>query len=187
MSFKDTVRNWLVEADQPLPDFSGDWSIIKAGKIRVIMHYEDKSFKEIFIKLEDGFTTVINKKRYFVLPECISSGKTPTIEFYFNNPFPIKFDYEKTKLTSDKLYSEKELAKLEESERYTLANTFIDSSSLQAAFSSNLINKMYLENKMTFSNLVMIIAVSGIVILIILHFTGVIDLSTVFLAQRVTT
>jgi len=56
-----------------------------------------------------------------------------------------------------------------------LASTYIDAKTLQVAFSSNLINKMYAEG-MSSKNIIIVLVVVVVIILIFLQAFGVIDI-----------
>ena len=143
--------------------------------MRIVMLYEDKSQSTYFLKLSKPYTLIIKKSTYVVIPECIVSGKYPTLYYYFNNPLPIKFAYERSKVSSKDLYDKHQFDKLPLSKQHTLATTFIDAKALNVAFSSNLINKMFDEGRITTKNVIIILVVIVIIILVFLQIFGVVD------------
>ena len=152
--------------------------IVKFGKFRVIIIYEDMTFKEHKIKLNDPFTINIKEKKYLVVAKCIIKGKNPTLIYYYNNPAPIMFEFTQSKITALSLYNEPEkLRSMTEEEKIILSKIFVDSESLHHLSSNTLIRGLYAETKMSTSKFIIIAIVVLVVVVAILHFTGVIDVT----------
>jgi len=118
----------------------------------------------------------IKNKKYLIIPKCILRGKFNTFIYYYNNPMPINFKYENSKLSSKILYSDDVYSKLPDNLQMSLADTYLDAKALQVAFTSNLINKMYSENKMSTMNWIIILVVIVVIILVFLQVFGVVDI-----------
>jgi len=167
-------QKFVESLKKPL-EFSDSWNFLKKGKIRIVMIYEDQSFAEYFKKLDEDYVFTIKEKKYVIVPEAVIIGKYNTFVYYYNNPMPIKMSYTKTKLTCDKMYDNETFKSLPPELQTTLSETYLDSKALHVAFSSNLINKMYSESKMSTMNWLIIIGAVLIVILVILQATGTVD------------
>lgn len=167
-------KKLIEDIKKPL-ELSDSWSFLKNGKARIIMIYEDHSFAEYFKKLKEDYVVTIKEKKYVLVPEAVITGKYNTFVYYYNNPFPLKFKFEKTKLTAQAMYDHDTFITLPQELQTTLTETYLDSKALHVAFSSNLINKMYSENKMSTMNWLIILGAVLIVILVILQVTGTVD------------
>lgn len=88
----------------------------REGKYRILIFYEDLSYKEYYFAIKDDYKFSIKGKDYMIVPNRIIHGKYSTLIYYYNNPMPIKFEYEYTKLTSEDLYDKEEFMKLAEDE-----------------------------------------------------------------------
>ena len=172
---KPSVKDLLKDIDEPVTIFES-WSFLKGQKLRVMIIYEDRSFKIYSIPLKDNYLITVNKKKYILLPECILHSRKRLIMYYFNNPMPINPKWQKSKMTTLMLMSKDRQARLKDHVEDNLAETIIDAQALQSAFSSNLINKMYSEGGLSTKMIIVIIVVIAIVILIILQLTGTIDI-----------
>lgn len=155
---EDMTQDW----DKPF-ELADSWSFLKRGKIRIIMIYEDLSFKEYFVKMKNDYTFDIKKKSYLIIPECLIRGKYSTFLYYYNNPMPLKFKHQVSKLKTPK-----------DSPIETAVE--IDAKALNVAFNSNLINKMYQEvGFWSTKNIIIILVVVVIVVLVLLQVTGTVD------------
>jgi hypothetical protein len=141
--------------------------------------YEDLSFAEHFKKLNEDYFITIKNKKYVVVPKCFIFGKYNTIMYYYNNPFPIGFEYKISKLSSLDFYDDTVIKKLSQQQRDDLSEVVIDAKTIDVAMNSNLVNKMYSEGKMTTFNYILIIGAVLVVVLILLHVFGVIDLMAI--------
>jgi len=178
------IESLTEDIDKPLP-LKDAWSFLRNGKARIIILYEDNAYKELYRKLKEDYIITIKEKKYMIIPKCIIKGKYPTLIYYYNNPMPINFEGQASKISSKMLYDPKSFSQLDDEMKNTLANTYIDAKALHVAFTSNLINKMYSENKMSAKNWIIIIIVVMIAVLIILHFTGVINIMEILgVAQK---
>ena len=170
-----TFKKYTEDLDEPMK-FWESWEFLKKGRVRLIIIFEDQSYKEYYRKLKENYAFTVKDKKYFILPKCILLGKNPTLTYYYNNPMPIKYAYVHSKISAENFVPEKDFAKLDDKEKRMLAMTVLDAEAINTAFSSNLVNKMYAENKLTVKAFIIILVVVFVIILIILHFTGVIDL-----------
>ena len=170
----ETVKNTIENLQKPL-EIGDGWSFLRKGKCRFIIIYEDKSFKEFYKPLTEDYVVTIKKKKYVVLPEAVIFGKYNTFAYYYNNPMPVNFQFEMSKITADKMYDKENFEKLPKGMQMTLANTYIDSKTINVAFTSNLVNKMYSDNKMSTMNWIFIMGAVLVVILVILQVTGTVD------------
>lgn len=150
-------------------------NIIEKGKIRVIVHYEDGSHVAYMLKLGQSYFFNIKKCYYLIVPKCISRGKKPTIQYFYNNPNPIEIGYKATELKADNFRTKDELKNLAEGQKTILANTFIDAEALKSAMTSRLLQGIYQQSKLTLGAIMVICGAVLVVILIILHVTGVVD------------
>lgn len=174
---KNQIKQSLedMHLDEPIK-FNDSWNFLKKGRIKVIILYEDTSFSEYYKKMKDDYFFTIKKRKYLIVPECFVLGKYATIYYYYNNPMPIKFVFARTKISALTMTDKESIKLLNAKQKHTLANISLDSSVLNNAFNSNLINKMYQENGITPKFIIIILIVVAVITLLILHFTGVIDL-----------
>ncbi len=176
MVMNDIIDKTSKELDNPI-DITEVRGYLKKGKVRIIIIYEDYHHKEYFKGLQDDYFLTIKDRKYIILPECITRGKNPTIMFYFNNPYPIKFKYERSKLTALDLVPIKKIDEIPELRKNELANMYLDATSLHAAFSSNLMKGLYADSgSWTGKGLIVIAVILLVVVLIILQMTGAVDI-----------
>lgn len=159
--------------DEVLPEVSTGF--FKGGKVQIIIIFEDMSYKAYYKKLKENYVFTVHKKKYLILSDRIIIGKNPMIIFYYNNPMPIKFNYEPTKVSAKSLRSEDQLKLMTKAEKDNLAKIPIDSEALNSAMTSNLISKMYGSSGLTTKNLIIILVVVAIIILVFLQVFGVVD------------
>ena len=171
---KDILDLKHLDAPVELLDTEGA-GYFKKGKYRILMIYEDGSFKEFWIKIKESYIIKIKGKAYIVVPKCIIKGKHSTLIYYFNNPNPIFLDFEHSKLTASKFYTQEQYNKLHEEQKMVLSQTYIDSNALQVGFSSKIIENLYKENVLTVKMMLLIMGGVIVVILIILQLTGTVD------------
>lgn len=152
-----------------------DFDLFKKNKVRCIIIYPDNRAKEFFRKLDGSFFITIKKGRYFVMNDCIINLKIPTCVWYYNNPFPIRPVFERTKLTALNMYDKEEEKLMDEEKKSLLAKIHIDSEALHSAFESDVIKKFYAGEGMKTKSFLMIIIVVFVIVLTILHLTGVVD------------
>jgi len=158
------------------PTFDPDkLNFFEKGKIRVIIYYEDGSHKVYMLRLSKSYFFEINKSYYLIVPRCISRGNKPTISYYFNNPAPIEIGYQKSSLKADSFRNKKELDQLAEDQKTLLVNTYIDAEALKSAMTSRLLQGLYKDSKLSLGALMLIVGAVLLVILILLHVTGTVD------------
>lgn len=174
MRFKEIAKDTIKDLDEPLPlDLSG-W--FQRGGFRIWLIFEDMSYKIYKRKLKKDYVFTIKKKDYFIVPECILQGRHPVLMYYYNNPFPIKFSFRKSRLTSLLMRSEKERQELTDEIKEQMANLYIDASNVHSTLNSNLINKLNAEGFWSVKNIIIIVGVALVVVLIILQLTGTVDI-----------
>lgn len=174
MKFKDITGTEAYRGlDETLPEIETGW--FKKGKVKVIIIYEDLSYKAYYKKFKNDYVFTIKKKKYMIIPDRLIIGKNPMIIYYFNNPMPIKFMFEYSKITADKLRSKAQLGQLKDYERENLAKITIDAEALNSAINSNLISKMYGTSGLTAKSLIIILVVVAVIVLIFLQVFGVVD------------
>lgn len=170
-SLKDELIKEL-DSEVPKIEIQG---YFKKGKARIIIIYEDLSFIEYYKKLKSNYVIEIKKKSYIIIPSAIIRGKNPTLAYYFNNPMPIKFVYQNSKIVANDLNKIKH-----KSYKDHVADTVIDAEMISTALNSNIFNKMYQKPFFTVKTMLIILGATFIVLMIILHFTGVIDIGDLF-------
>lgn len=152
----------------------------KKGKYRILIIYEDSSFKEFWIKIKESYIIKIKGKAYIVVPRCILRGTHSTLLYYYNNPNPIYLKFSHSELTASKFYSEEHLSELSKEQKEIFAKTYIDAEALQVGFSSKMISNLYKENVLTVKMMLLIMGGVFIVILVILQLTGTVDVMGFF-------
>lgn len=166
------INEQLKELDTPLK-LNTSW--LKNKKILLIIINEDGSANEYYKNYPESYIFEIKKLSYVLVPKCIIRGKIPTLVYFYNNPFPVLFDFEYTKLTAYDLKTSEQLEHIPESEKTTLKNTHIDAQTLNLAFNTRIMKGLYYENNITPKAIILIIGAILIAILIILQVTGVVD------------
>jgi len=162
--------------DEEIP--SGIFDIFKKGKIQCRIIYEDGSYKDYYKKFSKSYTIEIKKRMYFVTPRCIIRGAKPCITWFFNNPMPINFDYQPSKVTAESLVERSKIEKMSDEQREILANIKVDSEGMQSLFNTRLMQGLYAQNSMSVKSMIIILIVLGVIILVILQLTGKIDLQS---------
>lgn len=172
---KQMLKESLMGLDQPISIEESSTSFFRRNKIRVLMRYEDGSHKTFYAKMGQAYFITLKKRKYVVLPECFSKGKYPTIEYYFNNPFPIKFTYESCDLTPSQLWKNPDLKLIPKELVPILTSVCVDSETLQSAFDSNWLKSMYSKPGLTAKSLLFILGAIMIFVLVMLQVTGTVD------------
>lgn len=160
--------------DEPLP-IKDALGFLKKNKIRVIIIYEDQSFKEFFLKFPNSYILTIKNKAYFLVPKCIVRGKYPTITYYYNNPCPIYQKYEVSELKAIDTYSDEQKAKLTTEKKVTLSNVFLDAETINLAFTTRIMRGLYANSIFTLKSFLIIFGVVVFCILLVLQLTGTVD------------
>jgi hypothetical protein len=171
--FKKLFEDKDLDTPIKLPD---SWHFLRKGKIRIIIIFEDGSHKDYYRKLKNDYFFDIKKKAYLIVPECMSVGKNPTCIYPYNNPLPYNLKFQRSKLTGIKPQLDKKMLNLR-IESGQDAEIYLDSKALKVGFTSNLVNKMYQEGFWTMKNIIVFVIVLAIIIIVILHFTGVINIT----------
>jgi len=163
------IQDITKDIDEPLP-ISDNIGIFRKGKIQVIIVYEDKTYNTYYVKNKENYMVTIKKKKYLLITDCVIHGRNPTLIYYYNNPMPIKLKWEKSALKS------MDISKITRKDTdMNIPDISIDADMINVAFNSNLVNKMYHENRLTTKNLIIILVVVTVIILVILQVTGVVD------------
>ena len=172
---KKYLKDAMGDLDEPITWEESNISFLKKNKVRVILRYEDGSHIDFYVKLGSSYFITIKKRKYILIAECISNGKNPTIEYYFNNPFPIGFEYELSSLTPSQLWDDPDLNIVPKDLVPILTDVTVDSETLQSAFNSNWLKAMYAKPGLTTRSILLIGGAILVVVLIILQLTGVVD------------
>lgn len=133
-----------IDTDRYIPK----WKVFKRGRLRIYIHHQDANFETHTVKFKDDYTITIKKKMYFVLQEAIIYGEYPTLHYYYNNPWPIKFTWQKSNTTVDKITTKEVFQKMDVQMQKMLADTTVDARSMKILFDSRLINGFYAEGGM---------------------------------------
>ena len=157
---------------------SGMFDIFKKGKVQCRIIYEDGSYKDYYKKFGRSYTMDIKGRTYFVDSRCIIRGKRPFICWFFNNPMPINYDYQPSKVSAKELVEKSKLKMMSDKERQISANIVIDSEGLNSAFNTRLMQGLYAGNGLTTKSLIIILVVICVIILVILQATGTIDIQS---------
>ena len=174
MSKKGVFEGMTADLDEPIP--SGVMDLFRRKKMQCRIIYEDGSYTDFYKKFGKSYTITIKKREYLVNPRCIIRGKRPSITWFFNNPMPINFDYQCSKLTAKELIEPAKLKKLTEEKKEILANIKIDSEGMHSLFNTRLMQGLYTNKGLTVMSLIIILIVIAVIILVILQVTGTIDL-----------
>lgn len=159
----------LSELNEEIPE-KLDLKQYKYKKLRVIIIYPDGSYKEGYKPLNSSYKITVDNKVYQVVPKCIIRGKYPLICYFYNNPAPIYPKYQKPSY----------IPKNKSFNAITKIETRLDGEMLETLINSNVVNKMYKETRMTVKQFLILAGSSLVIILILLHVFGVIDLSELF-------
>lgn len=175
MPLKSAITKQLDELDHPLPTQGGKgW--FKKGKLRVIVINEDYSFREFFCRYPESYTIELKKKTYVVVPKAIIRGKFPTIMYYYNNPFPIGYDFQYSKVTALDLRDDPEqVKKMTEEQKTLLANVDIDAETINLAFNTRVMRGLYSNSFITPKFIIIVAIIFIVVVLLVLQLTGVVD------------
>jgi len=151
-------------------------NLFKKKKIHVVMHYEDGSYKDFWFKLKKDYAFTINNKKYFIVPDCILRGKRPKIEYYYNNPLPISFKYQYSKLNAFNIRDQDAQNKLNDAQQKLLAGVTIDAEAIHHILDTSLLRGLYAENKMTSRGVLIIAAIIILGLFAVLQATGTVDI-----------
>ncbi len=174
MSTKSLFADYKTELDEEIP--SSILDIFRRKKIQCRIIYEDGSYHDFYKKFSKSYSITIKKRHYFVNPRCIMRGKKPSITWFFNNPMPINFDYQPSKLTAKELIEPAKLKKLTDEEKEILANIKIDSEGMQSLFNTRLMQGLYANKGLTMKGMILILVVVFVIVLVILQLTGQVDI-----------
>lgn len=171
--FMSEVKDQIKELDHPVQ--TSGWNPFKWGNLRVLIINEDLSFKEFSVKFPESYIIDIKKRYYVVVPKCVLRGASPTIVYYYNNPFPVEFMFTRSSLTPKDFIPVDRLNKLADEQKSIVSNVFVDAMGLKLAFQSEAMKSMYEKKGVTFKAVLIIVIVSFVLILIMLQLFGVVD------------
>ena len=160
--------------DEPIP--SGLFDIFKRGKIQCRIYYEDKSYSDFYKKFDKTYTITIKGRDYFVIPECIIRGKKASICWFFNNPMPINFDYQPSKVSALDLVEQAKKDEMSSKEQQILANVKVDAEGMNSLFNTRLMQGLYSQGGLSVKSMIIILVVLAVVVLVILQASGVVDI-----------
>lgn len=156
----------------------------REGKYRIIIIFEDRSYKDYYMAVKDDYRFIISGKVYFLVPEAIINGKYSTLVYYYNNPMPIRFNYQYSKYKAIDNYTKEdmlELAKVDEAKYKELLNTTIDSRGFKILTDNKIIDEIYNKDGINFNWKYILIGLGFIIVIcVILQITGVVDFGTFF-------
>lgn len=175
MKASKLLQSSIKDLDSPVLPVAKGFGWFKKNKIRIFLVNEDGSVNEYFLKLPDSYVFDIKKRSYALIGKCVLRGQYPTMVYFFNNPMPILFKYQSSKLTAQDLRSDNQLALLGDEDRLNLAHVHLDSESLNLAFNSRVMRGLYASHGVTAKTIIIILVVVAVIVLIILHVTGVVD------------
>lgn len=168
--FKEFSR----DLDAPIP-----WEekgYFKKGKVRVIIVNEDLSGSVYFRKFPKTHVYEIKQRYYFFVSKCVLNLDFPTIVYFYNNPKPLFFQFQKSDLQASSLYNAEQLLKLPEGERFLLAETFLDAESVKLLGNALYMRGLLPAGWLTWKVLLIILAVLFVMVLVILQVTCKADL-----------
>lgn len=149
-------------------------------KFKLVIINEDNSPNEYFLGFPSNGFFQIKNKYYHLVPRAIIRGKYPTLYYYFNNPCPILFQHEASKVTAYDLRSEDQRKLLSEEDKLVLINIVMDAESMNIAFTTRVVQGLYSHPGITGKTIVIILVVVAALILIFLQVFGVIDIFSLF-------
>lgn len=171
---KDIYSETTKDLDQPIN--TGLFEYFKKGKLQCRIIYEDGSYIDYYKKFSKAYIITIKKRQYLVVPNCILKGKRSMITWFFNNPFPINFAYQPSKLKALDFVHTDKLKTMSKESKSILAKVDIDSESMNAMFNTTLIKGLYDKPGMTMKSFIIILIIIFIIILVMLQLTGQIDI-----------
>jgi len=175
MGTKKFISEQLESIDSPIKKtgFFSNW--FKKDKIKIILIYEDNSYKEFYKNFPKSYFFDIKNKSYLLVPKCIIKGKNPTIIFYYNNPLPLFLNYEMSKLSSYDLRSEQQKNLLREEQKTLLKNVYLDSDAINTALHTRFLKGLFDYGGFTYKSILIILVVVVIIIIVFLQIFGVVD------------
>lgn len=167
---------------QPAPEIESN--LFNKGKFKIIIIYQDLSIKTYRRNLKNPYYFTVGERDYLISSKCIIRDKNPTLMYYFNNPFPIKFEHSPSSMTSQKIMEKLKESRDEDDidikKNWKEIQTTInyDASTLHTLNTTNVINKMYNDGGKTMGDWMILIGGIAIAVLVILQVTGQIDIMT---------
>jgi hypothetical protein len=160
--------------EQPVP-FSAK-GFFKDNKVMVIIVNEDTSASIYWCNLPDSYIFHIKKKAYFLVPKAVITGKYPIIIYFYNNPFPLFLEFKKSEFGLRKMLTEEEFGKLLPAEKVIVVNTVLDADSIHLAFNARIFNNLFERPGWNMKVVLIFVVIGIVVLLLILQFTGVVDI-----------
>ena len=166
------ISEQLKDLDNPVLVNSG-FSFRK--RLRLIIINEDLSYSEKLVNYPRSYVFDVYKRSYLIVPKAIIKGKIPTLVYYYNNPYPIQFDFEYSKLTSLDLRTDKEKLQLSDHQKTLMANIPIDGEILHLGFNARVMRNLYAVGGVTGKQIIIILVAVSVIILVFLQVFGVVD------------
>jgi len=181
VNFKAELSDLFSDINTPI-ELESKSGILKKGKYRILMIFEDNSYKFFYVKLKKSYSFSIKKKEYVIDPKSIMKGSNPLLVYFYNNPLPIGFIFEESSVKVKALYDPDEFKALPEDLKRKYGTITVDSQSLRNLLINNMFKNLYPNQGLTPKFIIIIIVVVFIILLMVLHFTGVIDVTSFFVA-----
>jgi len=175
MSSKSLLNEYTQGIDEPIQ--SGLFDVFKKGKLQCRIIYEDGTYSDYYKKFSKTYVITIKKRDYLVIPNCILKGKRSFICWFINNPMPINFAYQQSRLTAKELIEPEKLKKLNDENKQVLANIKIDAEGMHSLFNTRLMQGLYAREGMTMKTLIILLVVIAVIIVVLLQVTGYIDIN----------
>lgn len=177
---KKKLKDYLEGLDEPIliGQKKGAISRILGGKpeLKVIIHNEDGSASEHLVKWPSSYVIEIGSKSYILVAKCVLRMSIPTIHYFFNNPFPIFFEYTLAGVKASDLYSD-DMKKYQDTEVMTyLQEVEFDAETLSLAFNTRFLRGLYGNQGLTLMNWLLIGGGILIFILVLLQASGRVDI-----------
>lgn len=175
MGTKKFIEDQLEGLEVPIKKSGFFSNYFKKGKLKVIIIYEDMSYKTYFKNFPKSYFLDIKKKSYLVVAKTIIKGKYPTVLYFYNNPLPLFLEYEISSLSSLDLKTDEQKKELRENEEVILKNVFLDSEAVNIAFHTKFLKGLYDSAGFTYKSLIIILIVVAVIVLFFLQIFGVVD------------
>jgi len=147
------------------------------GRIKLCIIYPDNSAKVYSKKLKNPYFFTINKDTYFIVPNCFIYFKGATWGFwYYKNPKQVNFKYEVSNITSKDMYSEKQVAGMDDDEKSAISMLAFDTESFNVALTTRIFKSLYAHDGITTKQLLLILGAIVVVVLVLLQVTGTVDI-----------
>lgn len=170
------LMKYLGDLEEPvIIGKTGGW--FSKGALRVIIIGEDFSAYEHFVKWPKSYVIEILNKSYFLVPKTVLRMKSPTVIYYYNNPFPIGWNFQYSEVTALDLYSGEARDQLPDEMVTYLANIIIDSDTVQLGFNNKFMSGIYNQQTgLSLKNWAFIVGGVLVTVLLFLQLSGKVDI-----------